>query len=748
LSGQPAVLQVVILRDGLLVGTEVFVPGAYTLGSSPSADLRLDDPAVRPLHATLYFQNGKVAVQDSSAAGVFVNGHKINACEVRPVDEITCGPFVLKTRILAQKPTSKPGASAEVAALLKGTPPANPSPPLRQPASSSPPRGGPAAGAGGPTIAAARAKPAGPAAAGPQGRNPAVAKNPAAGGGTMLSARHALASPPAAPVVPKNGAHRVVPAFARPQVPPRGQDENVIISGQLFEEPRNTPVEYGRGLDHPRDGQLDHGRSPPLGQAPGRRAHKPTALTPPRRKLVKHINAPAISADARGAPRLYLELYWGAVRRDARSFARDKKPILAGERDAAQFPLWGFSVGEGDFILAESEPNGFRLYAPSSAAVEKKKGEHFHPVNAREMDRDGGRAYLPLTKGSAVRLTRGEMTLVAYVATKPKRIFVNPFRGAPWLLLFFLSSFGSALGYFLVFGPKPPETADFTGRNLPPVAIRLIAPEKKKEEPPKPVVEEPKEEPAPPKEEVKEVKTPKKEERKKIVREKPRKAEQKAVVEAPPPPESKALKALAKLSAAGPATGDILAAVDKLGAGPGSKNVKNNYKLSGLIGKAPIANAGLGTFGLGGGGRGGAGMLGAEILRGKGGGGIGAMGAGGVGHGSVGGTVTRASARSVSVQGSIDREAVAKVVNAHLQEVRGCYERALLREPALAGKVVLEWTISLGGKVTTAKTKSSTLKSSAVEACILQSLKSWQFPPAKGGIVIVSYPFLFNSVGY
>jgi len=119
-----------------------------------------------------------------------------------------------------------------------------------------------------------------------------------------------------------------------------------------------------------------------------------------------------------------------------------------------------------------------------------------------------------------------------------------------------------------------------------------------------------------------------------------------------------------------------------------------------------------------------------------------------VGHGAVGGTVTRASARAVSVQGSIDREAVAKVVNAHLQEVRGCYERALLREPALAGKVVLEWTISLAGKVTTAKTKSSTLKSSAVEACILQSLKSWQFPPAKGGIVIVSYPFLFNSVGY
>ena len=69
MSGQPAVLQVVILRDGLLVGTEVFVPGSYVLGSSDDADLRLDDAAVDPHHAVLYFQNGKAAVQDSGSIG-------------------------------------------------------------------------------------------------------------------------------------------------------------------------------------------------------------------------------------------------------------------------------------------------------------------------------------------------------------------------------------------------------------------------------------------------------------------------------------------------------------------------------------------------------------------------------------------------------------------------------------------------------------------------------------------------------
>lgn len=64
MSAQPTVLQVVIMRDGLLVGTEVFVPGQYVLGSSDSADLRLEDPSVAAAHAHLYFQNGRAAIQD------------------------------------------------------------------------------------------------------------------------------------------------------------------------------------------------------------------------------------------------------------------------------------------------------------------------------------------------------------------------------------------------------------------------------------------------------------------------------------------------------------------------------------------------------------------------------------------------------------------------------------------------------------------------------------------------------------
>ncbi|MFP2912909.1 AgmX/PglI C-terminal domain-containing protein, partial [Pyxidicoccus sp. 3LFB2] len=464
------------------------------------------------------------------------------------------------------------------------------------------------------------------------------------------------------------------------------------------------------------------------------------------RVAVRPTHAPRI-APGKGAAQLYLELYWGAIRRDARRFKPDRKKPVQASLDAPEaMPLWGFTLPEtgAPFTLAESLNGAFRVFVPPGTEVEKSGNDgRFAPVTGAALESDGSRRFITLREGTAARLTQGHMSLVAYAAPKPARVWVNPFQGMPWLALACFLMFGGAFASFIALKPATPETADFQQKNLPPVALRLIAPEPKKKEEAKKKLEALKQKaPKPVKEKVAEKAPPKP-----VEKTPPPQQPAKAVAA---PPENKALKALAKLSAAGPATNDLLAAVDKLGSGPGSKNVKNsNYKLSGLIGKAPIANAGLGTFGLGGGGKGGGATLGAEILRGKGGGGIGALGVGGVGKGKVGGTVTRATARSIaSTQGTVDREAVARVINSHLNEVHGCYERALLKNPSLAGKVVLEWTIGAAGRVVAAKTKSSTLSNAAVEACILSSLKTWTFPSPKGGVVIITYPFLFNSVGY
>src|SRR5262249_6113411 len=86
---------------------------------------RLDDAAVDPHHAVLYFQNGKAAVQDSgSVGGLYVNGHQVTACEIRSVDEVVLGPFVLKTRVLGPRTTPKATPPPEVSALLGSVPPA------------------------------------------------------------------------------------------------------------------------------------------------------------------------------------------------------------------------------------------------------------------------------------------------------------------------------------------------------------------------------------------------------------------------------------------------------------------------------------------------------------------------------------------------------------------------------------------------------------------------------------------------
>lgn len=783
MSGQPAVLQVVILRDGLLVGTQVFVPGSFVLGSAPHADLQLDDPTVDPEHALLYFQNGKAAVQDSgSSTGLFVNGHQVTACEIRAVDEVVVGPFVLKTRVLAQRKSNPQHAPPEVAALLQDQQRmAEAGPRLGQPI---PPQGGRAAAppARGPALVAPRNTPVdatvpsarrkvGPGAspqgrAGPAMQELAMLELPTAPGPVARPQLHGVTGglaydrPSPAQSMPDPFAW---PADEATQLPDEQTRTHSPVGAALESwegSAQALPTDPGPSTNRiaARPGPHSKGKQEAVRPATARGATPPTPGVRVDRlgkSKVKRTWLPPPPAEpqlfsipkkgGRGAARLYFELYWKEARQTAVSFGPDKKkPIIAGGDKPRSFELNGFSLPKEGFALAESVPgDGYRVFIPPRAQAERRRTDGSWTVCAgKELEQSGGRRCVTVGLGTALRLIEGDMQLFAYVAPRPERVFVNPLKGLPWLTMLLVAGFSYGFGYYMLFGPRPPELPDFAAKNLNPVAVRLLAPEKKKEKPPPPKVEPLKDDK--PKEVAKKVEKP--QPRRLVAAPKP-KAEPKPAV--PPPVENKALKALAKLSAAGPAMKDMLAAVDKMGSGPGNKNIKDtNFKLANMIGKAPIANAGLGSFGLGGLGKGGGATLGSELLHGRGGGGIGALGAGNVGKGHVGGVVTQASARTVSSQGNIDREAVARAINSHLQEVRGCYERALSTNPGLAGKVMLEWTISTTGKVVTIKTKSSSLRDGSVEGCILQSLKTWQFPPARGGVVIVSYPFLFNSVGF
>ena len=95
--------------------------------------------------------------------------------------------------------------------------------------------------------------------------------------------------------------------------------------------------------------------------------------------------------------------------------------------------------------------------------------------------------------------------------------------------------------------------------------------------------------------------------------------------------------------------------------------------------------------------------------------------------------------------GKMDRSEIARVVRLRIKFVKGCYERALKKDPTLRGKVVVQFTIGEVGRVTKSKIASSTMQSATVGSCILARIASWRFPKPEGGSVTVSFPFVFTA---
>jgi hypothetical protein len=96
--------------------------------------------------------------------------------------------------------------------------------------------------------------------------------------------------------------------------------------------------------------------------------------------------------------------------------------------------------------------------------------------------------------------------------------------------------------------------------------------------------------------------------------------------------------------------------------------------------------------------------------------------------------------------GSIDREAVRRVIRSKLDLVRNCYERELRGKPNLGGKVLISWRIVAEGKAENVKVKSSDLNDSLVENCIVQEFYSWRFPEPPGGTIAdVVFPLVFQK---
>lgn len=196
-----------------------------------------------------------------------------------------------------------------------------------------------------------------------------------------------------------------------------------------------------------------------------------------------------------------------------------------------------------------------------------------------------------------------------------------------------------------------------------------------------------------------------------------------------------------------PSAGDALTVFDDSGlqallGGPGL-SAKLGREIAGLEGPqgAQLGNHGLGRRGDGFGAAGDA-----EGLGGFPGGERGDWGPGGPGKATKPQGKLGVAEAEVLTIGSLDPALIDEVVKRHLSQIRYCYSRQLqlADQGALGGKIVIRFTIARDGTVSASNVKSSTMGSEAVETCVARRFNTMKFPQPKAGIVVVSYPFVFQ----
>ena len=173
-------------------------------------------------------------------------------------------------------------------------------------------------------------------------------------------------------------------------------------------------------------------------------------------------------------------------------------------------------------------------------------------------------------------------------------------------------------------------------------------------------------------------------------------------------------------------------------------------KLEGLANAGTLdarGTSGLGTLGAGMGGGGSALGIGGLGTKGRGGGGR------GYGVGEAGKLGKRSANINIetgnpTIAGALDKSIVGRIIQKHYSQIRYCYQKELNRNPNLYGKITIKFTIAGDGNVSSSVVTVTTMKNFAVEDCVARTIKRIVFPaPKGGGIVVVTYPFIFKAEG-
>lgn len=92
----------------------------------------------------------------------------------------------------------------------------------------------------------------------------------------------------------------------------------------------------------------------------------------------------------------------------------------------------------------------------------------------------------------------------------------------------------------------------------------------------------------------------------------------------------------------------------------------------------------------------------------------------------------------VSIDGSLDRSLIDKVVNNHQKANLACLQRSIPKNPTPNGKITINFVISEDGSVRSVEVKASTLGDAAVEQCLVEGFLKMEFPQTKDNSVVIA----------
>ncbi len=172
----------------------------------------------------------------------------------------------------------------------------------------------------------------------------------------------------------------------------------------------------------------------------------------------------AMSTKAGGG--LYCELYWGTNLSEAWSYGPEQASIRAAPDEKAEMPLYGFTLPEEPFLLAERTEKGWRIHLPPDVRTERKvRGDAFGNVPETDLHRRDGRTSVELAEGMTLRLTQGQLALVVQGSVVKERVGRLQAKDFGWLVVVSALFLSLPVG-FLIAGPTPERKAEANARAL------------------------------------------------------------------------------------------------------------------------------------------------------------------------------------------------------------------------------------------------------------------------------------------